>query len=155
MEQLSPNNELAKLDSDIKLKNAEFLNMLESTSLITMSRHVERAIVIYHFCMHTYENGGEVYGVSESGVETMVPLFDTSNEERDQLVKAHLSLDIGLDVAMTLAKLGVDERSSETTILDNIINTYAHMIEMSYDGYQIVGHQSNGTKMVLNSSDFS
>ncbi len=155
MEQLSPNNELAKLESDIKLKNAEFLNMLESTSLITMNRHIERAIVIYNFCIRTYENGGEVYGVNESGDETMVPLFDTSNEERDGLVKAHLSLDIGLDIAMTLARLGVDERTSETAILDNIINTFAHMIELSYDGYRIVGRQVDGTKILLNSSDFS
>lgn len=46
MEQLSSNNEYVKLESDIKLKNAEFLNALEAMSPGTHDRHVQRAYVL-------------------------------------------------------------------------------------------------------------
>lgn len=110
-------------------------------------------LTYYSFCISTYKKGGEAYGLNTSGDETMIPLFDTSNEERDTVVKAHLSLDVKFNTAKTLGNLGVSVRNLETTILDNVINSYAHMMRMSQEGQDIICCQSNGVMTKLDLSN--
>ncbi|MDB5163338.1 MAG: hypothetical protein JWO54_602 [Candidatus Saccharibacteria bacterium] len=153
MERIKPDNERVLVESDISLKNAEFLNSLKEMFPAPIDWHVEYAIINYHLCIDTYCRGGSVYAMTEAGPK-LIPLFNTPDKSVDAVVKANLSSEISVGSARVLSLLGVGGRNSDTSIMDNILHSYDHMIRSKFDGHEIIVEQSSGEKIPLQLLEF-
>jgi hypothetical protein len=146
MEKITPSNELFRLESEIRSKNADALRELVEHSTLTATEHIRRAAALYQLSMEMYEKGGDIHSVSEDGI-AIIPLFDTDTKDTDE--RTRLSVNVNVETANLFQSLGINDDDLNTTVLDNVINHYSEASARLRKGYKIIIQNPSGIQNEL------